>query len=89
MSRDKITRKPAPLADNSSIGESGSTSKPLDRDIAAEIVAVIGADNLLDIKFLIETSSAATRDEILSAALKWIKSAEKKFAEGTLLPISN
>jgi hypothetical protein len=89
MSRDKITRNSAPLADNSSIGESGSASKsPMDRDIAAEIVATIGADNLLDIKFLIESSSA-TRDEILVAALKWIKSAEKKFSEGTLLPISN
>ena len=89
MSREKITRMPAPPSDNGISGECGSASKPLiDRDIAAEIVAAIGADNLLDIKFLIEPSSA-TRDEILIAALKWIKSAEKKFAEGTLLPVSN
>jgi hypothetical protein len=89
MSRDKITRKPAPLADNSGFEERGNAPAPqVNRDIAAEIVATIGAKNLVDIKFLIEPSSA-TRDEILEAALKWIKSAEKKFAEGSLSPVSN
>jgi hypothetical protein len=54
--------------------------------LAQEIVNTIGEDNLVDIKFLISPSSA-TREEILGAALKWVKSAEEKFAKAELLPL--
>jgi hypothetical protein len=78
MSRDKITSSPVP----------SSGLSPGGRDFAAEIVDVIGKENLLDIKFLIEPSSA-TRDEILEVALKWVISAEKKRRDGTLSSITN
>ena len=90
MSRDEITRKPVPSAGKTPSG--GSVVMPrvpaTPHDNADEIINTIGKDNLLDIKFLIEPSSA-TRDEILAAALIWVKSAEKQIAAGLVNPLSD
>lgn len=57
------------------------------QELAQQIVDIIGKDSLVDIKFLIDSSSSATREEILAAALAWVKSAEEKFAKQALLPL--